>query len=106
MIGLLNIGSLTLGLVAWILPVINIMLVRRKKHWQWGTLMFLSLSACAIAIWFQQNYTNYLVTIQDLSALLDTTEASTRVSGVLLFVTLLLNFITYVIHRKKSRLPE
>lgn len=31
MIGLLNLGSLVLGVIAWILPVVNLM---RYKSWQ------------------------------------------------------------------------
>lgn len=103
MVAWLNVGSLILGLIAWIVPVINIMLSRRKKDWHWGTLASMSLSACAVAIWFQKAYTNHLVHIEDYSALLDTTQASTSVSGVLLFVTLLLNLLAYVVYRKKAK---
>ncbi|WP_268745183.1 hypothetical protein [Bacillus cihuensis] len=38
MIGLFNLGSLILGLIAWILPVVNLM--RYKKHDHWNRVVF------------------------------------------------------------------
>ncbi|WP_339181715.1 hypothetical protein [Oceanobacillus sp. FSL W7-1293] len=61
MIGLLNIGSLLLGLIAWILPVIN--LTRYDKHnpKNWAALSLASMSACAISLCFQLAYNYHLV---------------------------------------------
>ena len=53
MIDFLNIASVVLALVGMTLPVINIMLSRRNKKRNWGTLSFLSLSSSAISIWLQ-----------------------------------------------------
>ncbi len=102
MIEITNIGSIVLGLTAWILPVINIMLVRRNRSWDRGTLAALSLGACAASIWLLHFYTYHKVTIEDWSAVLDTTGAITRVTGVLLIVTLLLNSVTYLLYRKRQ----
>lgn len=104
MIEIFTVSSLFLGLAAWTLPIVNIMLTRRKKKWNWGTLATLSLSACAISMWFLYLYTNHKVNVEDWSAILDTTGAITRVTGVLLMGTLLLNLVTYFVYRKKSNL--
>ncbi len=96
-----NIASILLGLVAWILPVINIMLVRRKKCWNWGTLAVLSLGSCATSIWLLNYYTYHKVNIEDWAAVLDTTSAIMQVTAVLLTGTLVLNLVTYIVSRKK-----
>ncbi|AFS78964.1 hypothetical protein Curi_c19600 [Gottschalkia acidurici 9a] len=97
MIGLLNLGSLILGLVAWILPAINIVHDNRN----WFTLSTISMSACAISLCFQIFYNNHLVKIEDWSALMDTTGALVFVASVLLIVTIILNAITLIIYRDK-----
>lgn len=99
-----NITSVLLGLVAWILPVINIMLARRKKTWNWGTLAAISLGSCATSIWLLNYYTYHKVSIEDLAAVLDTTNAIMQVTAVLLIGTLILNLVTYIIYRKNKRL--
>jgi len=96
--GLLNIGSLGLGLVAWILPIISLMKYRTKTQNSWSMRSVLSLSTCAIAIYFQVIYNHYLVKIEDWSALIDTAGAVNFVAGVLLVVTILLNGATLVMY--------
>ncbi|MFC5602793.1 hypothetical protein [Sporosarcina koreensis] len=98
MVGLLNIGSLVLGLVAWILPVVS--LIRVTKHW--AALSIMSLSACAISLFFQIYYTYHLVQIEDWAALMDTMGAVVVAGTVLLIVTLLLNAITLIAYRGKK----
>ncbi|WP_326909907.1 hypothetical protein [Sedimentibacter sp. MB31-C6] len=98
MISFLMLGSLVLGLIAWILPVINIMRFKKSNNNNWVILSFLSISACAITLYFQILYNNYLVEIWDASALMDTTGASTFLSVVLLVVTIILNVITMIIY--------
>lgn len=97
----LNIGSLILGLVAWTLPIINIMLCRRDIRKNWAELSMLSISACVISLGLQIFYTCHLVNIEDWSALMDTNWAVASISGILLVVTLVLNIITYVLYREK-----
>jgi len=101
-VGLLNLGSLGLGLVAWILAIVNLINYRNKNNNNWAIRAVLSLSACATAIYFQMIYSNYLVKIEDWSALMDTAGAVNFVAGVLLAVTVLLNGITLVIYTKNS----
>lgn len=102
MIGWLNIGSLVLGLIAWLLPVVNLVGYIIGKQRNWAILSILSISACAISLCFQIFYNNHLVKIEDWSALMDTTGAVAILSAVLLVVTIILNAITLVVYRDKT----
>lgn len=98
MISFLMLGSLCLGLIAWILPVISIMQFKKVENKNWAILSIISISACAVALYFQIIYNNYLVIIWDASALMDTVGASVFLSGVLLIVTIMLNIINLIIY--------
>ncbi|WP_223702574.1 hypothetical protein [Sutcliffiella deserti] len=102
MVGWLNIGSLVLGLIAWILPVINLLQYKKHEHRNWGVLSIMSISACSISLYFQMVYNNYLVKIEDWSALMDTSGGVVFAATVLLVVTLLLNVITLFVYRHKT----
>lgn len=102
MIGLLNIGSLVLGLIAWILPAAN--LIRNKSENQGNRLMIglVSMTACVIALFFQIFYNYHLVKIEDWSALMDTTGGVVVAATVLIFVTIVLNAVNLILYRKMS----
>ena len=102
MIALLNLGSLVLGLFAWILPVVNLMRYGKHDRRNWVALSIMSISASAISLCFQIFYINHLVKIADWSALMDTTSAVAFVSAVLLIVTILLNAITLIVYRDRT----
>jgi cytochrome c oxidase subunit 4 len=102
MTSFLNLGSLVLGLIAWLLPVINLMQFKRSNNNNWAVLSFLSISACAISLYFQILYNNYLVEIWDASALMDTTGASAFLSSVLLVVTIVLNIISIIMYFRRT----
>jgi amino acid transporter len=102
MIGLLNLGSLVLGLIAWILPVTNIIRYKKHDHRKWVTLSIMSISACAISLCFQIFYNYHLVKIEDWSALMDTTDAVAFVAAVLLIVTIILNGISLLVYRDRT----
>lgn len=102
MVGLLNLGSLVLGLIAWILPVVSLMRYVMRDRRNWIVLSILSISACAISLWFQILYQYHLVKIEDWSALMDTTSAVAFVSAALLIVTIVLNAITLVVYRDRT----
>ena len=102
MIGLLNLGSLVLGLIAWILPVANLIRYKKYDHRKWVTLSIMSISACAISLCFQIFYNYHLVKIEDWSALMDTTDAVAFVAAVLLIVTIILNAITLLVYRDRT----
>ncbi len=100
--GWLNLGSLVLGLVAWILPGINLARHNQADHRHWVAFSIASLSACAISLCMQILYTAHLVKIEDWSALMDTSHAVALVSTLLLVVTVILNAITAVVYYRKS----
>lgn len=96
----LNLGSLILGLIAWILPIVNLLRVKNHNHNNWSTLSIMSISACAISLYFQIVYGHYLVQIEALSNLME--ESWVIISSVLLIVTLLLNIMTMIVYRDKT----
>jgi len=100
---LLNVGSLVLGLVAWILPLVNIIRRDKDNNKSWPWLSIASLNACTVSLWFQIIYNDHLIKNEDWSALMDITEAVVRVSLILVVVTVVLNFYTVVIYSKKNR---
>ncbi|MFY0517802.1 hypothetical protein ACOMCU_08200 [Lysinibacillus sp. UGB7] len=102
MISLLNIGSLVLGLIAWIIPVVNLMRYEKHGHSKWGGLAILSISACAISLCFQIFYNYHLVKIEDWSALMDTMGAVAFAAAILVIVTILLNAITLIVYRDRT----
>ncbi|WP_028391177.1 hypothetical protein [Bacillus cihuensis] len=102
MIGLFNLGSLILGLIAWILPVVNLMRYKKHVHWNWVVPSIISIGACAISLCFQILYNYHLVKIEDWSALMDTTGAVAFVAAVLLIVTIILNAITLIVYRDRT----
>lgn len=103
MISFLMIGSLVLGLIAWILPIINIVRYKRNYNKNWDIYSIISVSACAIAISFQLIYSNHIVSIEDWSALMDTIGTSTLLSVLLLIVTLVLNIISVSMYHTKNK---
>ena len=102
MISFLMLGSLVLGLIAWIFPVIGLMMFKKYENRNYIIFSILSNSACAISLCFQIFYNNYLVKTEDWSALMDTAGAVAFVSAVLLLGTILLNAITLIIYRSRT----
>lgn len=102
MFGLLNLGSLVLGLIAWVLPVVNLTRYKKHDHRNWATLSIISISACAISLCFQIFYIYHLVKIEDWSALMDTTGAVAFFAALLLIITIILNAITLLAYRDRT----
>lgn len=102
MIGLLNLGSLVFGLIAWILPVVNLIQMNKHDHKNWIALSIMSISSCALSLCFQIFYTFHLVKIEDWSALMDTTAAVAFASAALLVVTIILNAMTLLVKRDRA----
>ncbi|SHH47472.1 cytochrome c oxidase subunit 4 [Sporobacter termitidis DSM 10068] len=101
MSGLLNIGSLLFGIVAWVLPVVS--LVRQPKSGRsWAVFSAASAGACAVSLCLQIYELNHRVNIQDWAALLDTSAAVALVATVLLIVTIILNVISLAVHYGKQ----
>ena len=101
MIGWLNVGSLVLGLIAWILPVINISRYKKRSS-SWIELSIISLSACSISLFFQICSFNERVKAEDWTALMDTISVIASVPAILLIGTIILNVITLYLYRKKQ----
>lgn len=99
--GWLNIGSLLLGLISWLFPVINIFRYKGSNEKNLITLSILSMSSCVISLWFQIIYNHYLVQIGDWSALMDTTGALVFVSAVLITITIILNIISLFLYKNR-----
>ena len=95
-----NIGSLLLGLIAWLLPIINLVKYNKAQNRNWIVLLFASMSACAVSVLFQIVYQEYLVRIEDWSAIMDTAWGVLFVSAVLIIVTIALNFVVILKYRK------
>lgn len=99
MVGLLNLGSLVLGLIAWTLPVVNLFRSKKHDHKNWGMFSIMSISACAISLCFQIFYNYHLVMIEDWGALMDTMGGVVFAATVLLIVTIILNVINLNVYR-------
>ena len=91
--GRLNLGSIVLGLAGWILPILHISQLSKKRRGLGRYAHILSMGACCLAIWFQICYDEHLVNIEDWSALMDTVAAVRLVSVFLLVITLLINLL-------------
>lgn len=102
MMGLLNIGSLVLGLIAWILPAANLMRNNRENQGNRLIIGLVSMSACVISLLFQIIYNYHLVKVEDWSALMDTTRGVVVAATVLILVTIILNAINLTVYRKRS----
>lgn len=88
--GILNIGSLILGLVAWVVPIA--LMIRKDKKTQLHSLgVFISVTACATSLLLQLFYTWTVIQKGDWTALLDIYGGTIFASIVLLIVTVALN---------------
>jgi len=90
MYGLLNIGSLFFGLIAWIIPVVFLITKKFSKN-NTAVGIFVSLVSVIISMLMQMIYTKFLVDINDWSALMDTQGSLVFASSVLLIVAIGLN---------------
>lgn len=102
MFGLLNLGSLVLGLIAWILPIVNLTRNIKQENKNWIAISIISISACATSLCFQIFYNYHKVIVEDWGALMDTMYAVMFASAVLLIVTIILNTITLIIYRGRT----
>jgi biotin transporter BioY len=91
-----------LGLIAWILPVVNLLRDKKQEKKKWVRLSFISVSTCAISVCFQIFYIYYLVKVEDWSALMDTVGAVALASAVLIIVTIILNAFTIILYRERT----
>lgn len=83
-----NIGSLVLGLAAWVIPLFAI-----GKNYRFALCCIGSLSCCAISLLFQLLEVQNRVHINDWSALLDTIDAVILATVVLFCGVIVTNLI-------------
>ena len=89
--GWLNLFSLILGLLAWVLPLVYLIKSKAKDSRKWSLYSTSSFTACILALLMQIIYQSHLVDVGDLSALMDTSSAVVTVSVFLIIVTVALN---------------
>lgn len=84
-----NIGSIVLGLMAWILPLAGLALRQKVRYaWAFSTASF---SAALLSLTLQFFEIRHRVEVNDFSALMDTIHVLCGVVVVLVVVTMLLN---------------
>lgn len=93
MVGLLSLGSLVFGLLAWILPILAL----RKLGHKSMVYVAISFAFVALSILFQLMSQEYFADIEDLSAIMDTIGFAITMSWVLFIVAILFNSV--VIYR-------
>lgn len=98
---LLNLGSLILGIAAWVLAIVGIIAPKSEGA---RKLVFstISMGACAGSICLQTFYSRHLVRIEDWSALTDTASAVAFVCAVLFGVSVLLNALSVYFYYKRK----
>lgn len=101
--GFLNLGSLVLGLIAWIFPAVYLVQHNKISSKRYAAFTVISFSACAIALCLQLFYTDHLVKTEDWSALLDTSHAAALAATLLLVVTIILNASVLIVYFGKNQ---
>ena len=90
-----------LGLCAWFLPAVPVLGVRRGLHLNWQRWSLLSFICCMASLYYPVYTIDYLVQINDVSAILDTVGGFHFASVVLLCGTALANGCSYLLNRKR-----
>lgn len=93
-----TIGSLILGLAAWIIPFIAIRPAQKKRIF---SLSVLSLSACIISLTLQILEIRHRVNQADWSALMDTINMLSWVVVIFIIITIILNLIILNLWKSK-----
>ena len=101
--GWLNLFSLILGLLAWVLPLVYLIKSKAADSRQWSLYSTGSFTACISSLLTQMMYQSHLVDVGDLSALMDTSSAVVIVSSVLIGVTVALNIYCAMRNRKSVK---
>lgn len=87
--GFLNLSSLFLGLIAWIVPLAAIAWVKKGKRFSFFAIG--SFTACSLALVLQLQEVKHRVDLGDTAAIMDTIGAIAFVSVVLVVVTVIIN---------------
>ena len=96
-----NLGSLLLGILSWIMPIIA--LKNYKNGHNIANYTILSFSSCAAALIFQLLEIKNTVILEDWSAIMDTIGVISFVSIILVLVTASLNIIVNHLCKNKNK---
>ena len=102
LLGWLTEGSILFGLIAVVMPIINLMRQDNGVINNLGLFSGISISSCAISLCMQIFYANHLVNIEDWGALMDILGTVANVSVMLLIATITLNIIVYIKYKEKQ----
>ena len=102
MSGLLNLGSLLLGLIAWIVPILAMKYPIKNAVKNCSYFIIISFSACVASLCLQLFEINHRVQIHDWSALMDTTGTLIWVAVILAVITLIINVVALGICLEKE----
>lgn len=100
MIALLNLSCLFLGLISWLIPIINIIIMKKVSNKKIYISIFISMTICLLSIYFQSLYIKYLININDWTALMDVISTSIVLEFILILVNIILNCVTLVLLNK------
>lgn len=98
---ILSLGSLLLGLIAWIVPFLA-MKQPRKNPFKNYFFVIVSFSACIGALCLQLFEINNRVQTKDWSALMDTMGTLIWVTVIFAAITFILNIMVFVIGNEKE----
>lgn len=97
----LDIASILLGLIAWILPLYHLS-SSKKSDLSLAQNTFLSFSACSVSLVLQFFHIATTVKNGDWSTLMDTSNTLALVAAIFVLVTIILNLISYRASKKIS----
>lgn len=100
---LLNLGSFLLGLISWFFAFRNLTNKKPKDHASRIVYPIISLSSCVLALYFQMVDTWHLTTIQDWTAIEDTSGGVLLYALVLVFMTIMLNALSFIRYAKMDK---
>lgn len=89
MSAVLNLGSLILGLISWVVPIMRIGLKTKKNITSHCSII--SFSSCATSLLLQIFEIKNRVNLEDWTAIMDTIDTVALESVVLVAVTVILN---------------
>ncbi|WP_433942835.1 hypothetical protein [Paenibacillus sp. SN-8-1] len=103
MIGWINLVSLAFGLIARILPIINLIRLKELDTRNWIVYFMISTSSCAISLLTQIYHYYFLVRNGDFTGLIDTNGVVVFAASVLFIVTVILNGVTLTLYRQRTK---
>lgn len=91
MSAIFNIGSLILGLISWLIPLI--VLCQENKRHRKPAFSIISFTSCTLALVLQIFEIQHRVYLQDFTAIMDTINTLSLIVIILIVVTVILNIL-------------